>query len=121
LATRGDLAGAAAAFARTGLSAEQCDQLGLTPDLRAAGASSSDYPMEAIRMGFEGWVMAEADVTPDGRTATQRAVIAYPPFVFDQAAVGIAKGARYASSFRPEGSLACQGARLPIRFLLPSH
>lgn len=119
LAAGGNAAAARAAFERTGLSAEQCAELGLTPDLRSAGASSADYPMAAVRMGFEGWVMAEADVTANGRTAGQRAVIAYPPFVFDHAAVGIARGARYASSFRPEGALACQGARLPIRFLLP--
>jgi hypothetical protein len=118
-AIRGDTAGARAAFGRTGLTGEQCAQLGLSPQVRSAGASSDDYPMAAYRMGFEGWVMAEADVTPDGRTVAQRAVVAYPPFVFDEAATGIARGARYFSSFRPDGALACQGARLPIKFLMP--
>lgn len=119
LAARGDVAGARSAFQRTGLSGEQCAQLGLSPAMRSSGASSSDYPMAAVRMGFEGWVVAEADVTPDGRTAVPRATIAYPPFVFDDAAVGIAKETRYTSSFRPEGTLACRGVRIPIRFLLP--
>lgn len=119
LAIRGDAAGARTAFGRTGLTGEQCAQLGLSPQLRSAGASSGDYPMAAVQMGFEGWVLAEADVTADGRTVGQRAVVAYPPFVFDEAATGIAKGARYFSSFRPDGALACQGTRLPIKFLLP--
>jgi hypothetical protein len=121
LAAKGDLAGAHAAFERTGLTGEQCAELGLSPTMRSSGASFSDYPMAAVRMGFEGWVVAEADVTADGRTAVPRATIAYPPFVFDEAAVGIAKDARYTSSFRPEGTLACRGVRIPIRFLLPAR
>jgi len=116
LTASGDAAGARAAFARTGLTREQCAQLGLTPNMQSSGASADDYPMAAARMGFEGWVLAEADVQPDGRTVAQRAVVAYPPFVFADAAVGIAKSARYSSSFRPEGTLACQGTRLPILF-----
>ncbi len=120
LAAKGDLAGARNAFDRTGLTGEQCAQLGLSPNMRSSGASSSDYPTAAFRMGFEGWVIAEADVTPDGRTTVPRATIAYPPFVFDDAAVGIIKDARYSSSFRPEGTLACRGVKMPIRFLLPS-
>ncbi|WP_174291540.1 energy transducer TonB [Sphingomonas bacterium] len=120
LAAKGDVAGARSAFDRTGLSGEQCAQLGLAPVMRSLSASSSDYPMAAVRMGFEGWVIAEADVTPDGRTTVQRATIAYPPFVFDDAAIGIAKEARYSSSFRPDGTLACQGVRLPVKFLLPN-
>lgn len=120
LAAKGDLAGARGAFERTGLTGEQCAQLGLSPAVRSSGASSSDYPMAAVNMGFEGWVVAEADVTADGRTAVPRATIAYPPFVFDEAAVGIAKDTRYTSSFRPEGTLACRGVRMPIRFLLPN-
>jgi hypothetical protein len=57
-------------------------------------------------------------VKPDGKTATQRATIAYPPFVFDDAAVDVAKGVRYSSSFRPDGALACEGVRMPIVFSL---
>jgi TonB family protein len=119
LAANGDLSGARAAFDRTGMTGEQCAQLGLSPNMRSSGASASDYPMAAARMGFEGWVTAEADVTPDGRTTIQRTTISYPPFVFDDAAIGIARDARFSSSFRPDGTLACQGVRLPMRFLLP--
>ena len=118
LAAKGDLAGAQKAFGRTGLTGEQCAQLGLSPARRSTGSQSSGYPMAARALGFEGWVMAEADVTPDGRTAAQRATISYPPFVFDDAAVGVAKIVRYSSSFRPEGALACEGVRMPIIFSL---
>lgn len=70
-------------------------------------------------MGFEGWVRTAFDIAPDGRTVAPRVVIAYPPFVFDEAANGIARGTRYTSTFRPEGALACSGEQQSVRFLLP--
>lgn len=119
LAAANDLAGAQAAFAKTGLSAEQCSLVGLSPAATRPGGSSSDYPMAAVRLGFEGWVRLEFDITADGRTATQRAVAAYPPFIFNDAAVGIARESRWTSSFRPEGTLACAGQQRAVIFRLP--
>lgn len=119
LAAAGDLTAARAAFDRTGLTAEQCALVGLQPAVKRSGASSSDYPMEAVRLGFEGWVRTEYDIAPDGRTVTPRAVTAYPPFVFDEAATGIIKDMRYTSTFRPEGALACAGQQQSIVFSLP--
>lgn len=119
LADTGNYAGAQAAFQQTGLTAEQCSLFGLTPAVTRSGAGSSDYPDAAVRFGFEGWVRAEFDVTADGRTATQRAVAAYPPFIFNDAAVGIVRGARFTSSYRPEGALACSGQQRSIVFRMP--
>ncbi len=119
LAAGNDLAGARAAFARTGLTAEQCALVDLSPAATRPGGSANDYPMEAVRMGFEGWVRAEFDITADGRTATQRAVVAYPPFIFNEAAVGIVRGSRWTSSFRPEGALACAGQQRSVTFRMP--
>lgn len=53
-AARGDLSAAAAAFGRTGLSEQQCALIGPTPTVASSGASSSLYPMELVRLGFEG-------------------------------------------------------------------
>jgi tetratricopeptide (TPR) repeat protein len=119
LAEAGDYAGAQAAFRQTGLTAEQCSLLGLTPATTRHGGGSSDYPDAAVRHGFEGWVRAEFDVTADGRTATQRAVAAYPPFIFNDAAIGVVRGARFTSSYRPEGALACSGQQRSIVFKMP--
>lgn len=121
LAEGGDLAGADAAFRKTGLDAEQCAMLGVTPALKHSGANSSDFPMEAMRWGFEGWVQTEFDIAADGRTVQQRAIIAYPPFVFDEAAIGIARQSRWTSSYRPGGSVACAASHMPIRFMLPGR
>jgi outer membrane biosynthesis protein TonB len=110
---------AQALFARTGLSEQQCALLGDIPRLKSDGADSSDYPMEAFRMGFEGWVQLEFDIDAAGRTANQRALIAYPPFVFVDAAKGIARGVRYDPTYRPSGKLACSATRETVRFILP--
>ena len=119
LAAKGDLPGARAVFDRTGLTEEQCAMIGLTPALRRSGAGSNDYPMEAVRMGFEGWVKTEFDVAADGATVAPRAIVAYPPFVFDDAATGIIRDSRYTSSFRPSGALACSGNQQSVMFKLP--
>jgi hypothetical protein len=119
LAAAGDLAGARSVFDRTGLTAEQCATLGLEPAMKRSGASDSDYPMAALKFGFEGWVRAEYDIGPDGRTIAPRAVIAYPPFIFEDAATGIVRDTRYISTFRPEGALACSGEQMSIRFIIP--
>jgi outer membrane biosynthesis protein TonB len=76
-------------------------------------------PLAAMKLGFEGWVRTEYDIAADGRTVAPRAVIAYPPFVFDEAATGILRDTRYTSTFRPEGALACSGEQQSIVFRLP--
>ncbi|HEX8585690.1 MAG TPA: energy transducer TonB [Allosphingosinicella sp.] len=119
LAAAGNLPGARAVFDQTGLSAEQCASLGLQPAMKRSGASDSDYPMAAMQLGFEGWVRTEYDIAADGRTVAPRAVIAYPPFIFDEAATGILRDTRYTSTFRPEGALACSGEQQSITFRLP--
>lgn len=119
LAARGDLPGARGVFDRTGLTSEQCAMIGLTPAMRRIGANGNDFPDEAIRLGFEGWVRTAFDIAADGKTVAPRVVIAYPPFIFDEAANGIARDTRYTSTFRPEGALACSGEQQSVRFLLP--
>ncbi|WP_081668388.1 energy transducer TonB [Sphingomonas phyllosphaerae] len=119
LAAKGDLAGASGVFARTGLTGEQCSMLGLQPAMKRTGFGASNYPDEAIRMGFEGWVRIAYDIAADGHTVAPRSVIAYPPFIFDEAATGMIRDTRYTSTFRPEGALACSGEQQAIRFVLP--
>lgn len=119
LAAKGDLAGASGVFARTGLTGEQCSMLGLQPAMKRVGMTSGGYPDEAIRMGFEGWVRIAYDIAADGHTVAPRSVIAYPPFIFDEAATGMIRDTRYTSTFRPEGALACSGEQQAIRFKLP--
>lgn len=119
VASKGDLEGARRLFEQTGLTTEQCAFLGLKPAMRRTGTSSADYPMDAVRMGFEGWVRTEFDVATDGSTIRPRVITAYPPFVFDEAGGKMSNGFRYTASYRPKGSVACTGQQAAVKFLLP--
>jgi outer membrane biosynthesis protein TonB len=115
----GNVPAAQAAFQATGLTAQQCALIDAGPGMKRSGAQSSDFPREAMQWGFEGWATIEHDVAADGRTLNQRAVIAYPPFVFSEAATGIIKETRYEQSYRPDGSLGCGGKTQRIVFRMP--
>jgi tetratricopeptide (TPR) repeat protein len=115
---RGDLAGAQALFERTGLTEQQCALIGPRPAMKHSGASGEDFPREAMQFGFEGWVQLEYDITAEGRAAQARAIVAYPPFVFVDAAKNMAGGMRFETSYRPGGSLACSADSGMIRFVM---
>lgn len=108
--------GASAAFARTGLSADQCALLDIPPAIDRTNVNSQSFPMEAQRWGFDGWVRLEQDVLPDGRANDTRAIIAYPPFVFRDAGVRAGSGIRYRATFRPGSTKGCTGIRQSIAF-----
>ena len=101
-----------------GAQSEQCALIGPKPAMRSSGASGSDYPTEALQMGFEGWVELEYNINADGTTAAARALISYPPFVFEDAATGMAHGIRYERSYRPGGGEACSAEQQSIKFLI---
>lgn len=120
-AQKKDFALAQKSFEQTGLSTEQCAFIGAAPALRRSGVSSADYPIDAMRMGFEGWVRVEFDVDATGHTRQPRALIAYPPFVFANTAAGMAKDFVYESSYRPGGDTACAGAQQNINFRMNAN
>lgn len=115
-AATGDLAGAGTLFARTGLNEQQCALIGAEPRLERSGGGSHLYPTDALQMGFQGWLRMEFDVQADGKPAQMRAVVAYPPFLFNRAGEGVVAGARYASSYRPSGGTACTGMQRRVVF-----
>ena len=82
-AADGDMAAARAAFADAGPAADACEIL---PQIRQRGGRPSDFPNPALRWGFEGWATVEAFILSDGSLSRPRTVMAYPPFVFDEAA-----------------------------------
>ena len=55
------------------------------------------------------------------RLTAIRAVIAYPPFIFVDAATSAFGGARYEPSFRPSGGAACSANNEMIRFIIPGN
>lgn len=115
-AQTGAFESAQAAYDKTGLDAAQCALIGPLPRMTRSNSGSSDFPTEAARWGFEGWVRFETDIDAKGRTLNQRAIIAYPPFVFRDAAIGVAKSVQYTQSYRPAGGKACTGVQQVINF-----
>ena len=77
------------------------------------------FPQEAQAWGFEGWTQMQFDVAADGRVLRQRAVISYPPFVFDKASSNLVKDLRFEKTYRPDGGLGCGGDTRRIVFRLP--
>jgi len=120
-AEEGNRAAAQDYFSRTGLTDEQCALLGESPTLKRLNVSGNDYPTDALRMGFEGWVQTEHDIMTDGKTTNVRPIIAYPPLIFVDAAAGMTKGLQYDVSFRPGSSLACSANRQTFNFIIPTN
>lgn len=118
-ASSGDLAAAQSYFQRTGLTEQQCALLGPTPEMRKNGTAVG-FPLEAMQYGFEGWVRLEYDITADGAPVGSRAVIAYPPFIFVDGATKMSQAARFRSSYRPGGSMACSANVSNYRFVMRS-
>jgi len=112
---RGNLAAARAARAQMGPDAERC---GLPAPRRRLGASSADFPNDAMRWGFEGWAASEVMVAPNGEVVESRTVAAYPPFVFGDASRRIADRSRHHQTFAADHA-PCPGAGLTVHFRLP--
>lgn len=115
----GDAAAATAAFAKSGLSAQQCALVDSAPRMLGYNGSGDQFPMEARLWGFEGWAAMQYDISAEGKVVNQRVVVAYPPFVFGDAGLGLVKTARYEKSYRPDGGLGCGGSNLRVNFRLP--
>lgn len=112
----GDAAAARAAFGESGLAANQCGLIDSPPRLLHA---NGDFPREAMTWGFEGWTRTQFDVSADGKVVNTRAILSYPPFVFTKAGVETIAGARYAKTYRPDGSLGCGASIQGVRFAMP--
>ncbi len=120
-AANNDLQNAQQMFEKTGLTSEQCAFLGLKPAVKSAGVSSSDFPTDAQRYGFSGWVKTEFNVATDGRTLEPRVLFAYPPIVFNSAGEQITKGMRFTRTYRPEAGVACAAQQQAITFSIAQN
>lgn len=114
-----DMAGAQADYLATGLTEQQCSIVDAAPKMKSFGGSSSDYPMDMVMVGIEGWARMQYDVSSQGGAVDVRVVAAYPPMVFSENAAKMMSRSRYEPSYRPAGGLACSGSQQSIVFRLP--
>ena len=99
-----------------GLDPEQCELVDMTPIALNVRMSSDDFPKEALRWGFEGWVQISYDIDTQGRVVEPRTVIAYPPFVFGPATEKTASRFRYQPIYRAGKSISCTGYTFKVRY-----
>lgn len=109
---------ARAIYAQAKIAPESCALIDSPPRLLHVGGT---FPQEAMRWGFEGWALLQYDISAAGKVDNERAIIAYPPFVFTKAAITTMAGAQFAKTYRPDGQLGCGGNTGGVKFLLPTH
>jgi hypothetical protein len=110
---------ASAYLASTGLRPDQCALVDANPIPESTGASSNDYPQEAMNWGFEGYMVSNYDIGVDGKTKSPRVVFAYPPFVFEETMQRLISRWRFKPIYREGEQIGCTGATQSIRFNIP--
>lgn len=108
-------------LAATGLRPDQCALVDASPIPASTGASSADYPREALNWGFEGYMVSNYDIGTDGKTKSPRVVFAYPPFVFEDTMERIISRWRFKPIYRESEQIGCTGATQSIRFNIPGQ
>jgi hypothetical protein len=116
---QGNAADAARRLDAAGLGAEQCSLLDVRPVPQRGQISSNDFPTEAIRWGFEGNVTTAFDIAADGSVTDVRTVIAYPPFVFSNAAVKSFARFKYLAPKIGNEAVGCIGQSIRINYRMP--
>jgi hypothetical protein len=115
---KGDMVRAKETFQKTGLTTEQCALIGIQPAMQRR-ASLPDFPDLAQAYGFEGMNKVEFDISTDGSIITPRAVVSYPPFVFNKTSTKWISKVKYSTSYRPEDQVACSATSTAMFYKMP--
>jgi len=115
----GDEAGATALVAAAGISRAQCSVVDVRPVPRNNDIASSEFPSEALRWGFEGYVRESFDINADGGVDHVRTIISYPPFVFGPATEKSVAKFRYIAPFIDGTAAGCDGQINSVRYVIP--
>ena len=78
--------------------------------------ASSAFPDEALRWRFEGYVLTDFAIAPNGGVKDVRVTLSYPPFVFDQATIKGVDGFRYIPPRLGGQVLGCEGQTQAVQF-----
>ncbi|MEI6417626.1 MAG: energy transducer TonB [Sphingomonadales bacterium] len=115
-AAQKDAATAASALAATGLAPEQCALVDVRPDKTKGTIASTDFPDLARRWNSSGLVLMGYDILTSGQPTNVRAVVAVPPFIFDEGTATAMSRWRYDPVFRPGNDVGCAGYLQAVRF-----
>lgn len=106
-------------LADSGIGAAQCSLLDIHPIQQSGSVSSTDFPAEALRWGFEGYVRTAYDIDAQGRVQDVRTIIAYPPFVFDEATEKAFARFRYSTPVMDGQPIGCVEQVQKVRYHIP--
>jgi hypothetical protein len=115
----GDIAGAEAQVNAAGLTRAQCMLFDVRPVATDSSVSTADFPDEALRWQFDGFVREAFDIDAAGRVEKARAIVAYPPFVFRSAADRTIARFRFLAPVVDGGAAGCEGKTMTIRYAKP--
>lgn len=110
-----------AALARSGLSADQCSLFDTHPIPSSVSIASSQFPSEALRWHFEGYVREAFDIGDDGRVTNIRTIVAYPPFVFAAGTEQAVRSFRYVPPTIAGRSVGCTGEEQTVNYRIPTR
>ena len=105
----GDTAGEQAKLAASGLNADQCLLFDTRPIPASLSIASAEFPAEAMRWRFEGYVREDFDISDNGRVANPRTIVAYPPLVFAKSAEAAVTAFRYVPPRIGGAAVGCTG------------
>lgn len=112
----GDAGGADSKIKAAGLTRAQC----MLFDVRAVVTNNSvysrDFPDEALRWGFDGYVREDFDIDATGHVENVRTIIAYPPFVFRAAAEKTVARFQYLAPVIDGVSAGCDGHTIAVNY-----
>src|SRR5712671_2479805 len=112
----GDAAGADSKVKAAGLTRAQCMLFDVRPVVTDNAVFSRDFPEEALRWGFDGYVREAFDINADGHVENVRTIIAYPPFVFRTGAEQTVVHFRYLAPVVDGVSAGCDGHTIAIKY-----
>jgi len=112
----GDPAAAKALQRESGLTQAGCNLLDIRPIPVSEQVDDSKFPEEANRWGFDGWVRVGYDIGANGGVQDARALMSYPPFIFDDAASNIISRFRYLPPNLGGEPLSCSGETKLVKF-----
>jgi tetratricopeptide (TPR) repeat protein len=118
-ARAGDPGAAHARLAAANLDAERCTLFDTHPVPASVDIASSQFPMDALRWRFEGYVQESYDILANGHVANIRTVLAYPPFVFSQDTERAVASFRYLPPSIGDAPVGCQGETKAVRYHIP--
>jgi outer membrane biosynthesis protein TonB len=112
----GDAAGADTIVKTAGLTRAQCMLFDVRPVATDRSVSSTDFPDEAMRWGFDGFVRESFDIDATGHVENVRTIVAYPPFVFRSGAERTVARFRYLAPVVDGAAAGCDGHQIIVKY-----